>query len=258
MATVGAPLGDRAAVEAFHLAFLRTLVAAPDKKAHIAVKGGCNLRFFFASPRYSEGIDLDVAVIATRTLKTNVDKLLAGNALGVQLRALGLAIVTTSAPKQTETTQRWKIELAGARGARLRTKIEFSRRANEDVASADAVDATLLARYRLGPVVARHYVADAAIVQKIRALAGRAETQARDVFDLALLITRSGDSLPNSGTLGGVLDDAAQCALSLGYDEYAGQVLAYLDPEQRELYEGRAAWEQMQLAVVDALARMAP
>ena len=31
------------------------------------VKGGCNLRFFFDSVRYSEDIDFDVAVIARET-----------------------------------------------------------------------------------------------------------------------------------------------------------------------------------------------
>ena len=43
--------------------FLRALVAKGDDKSLIALKGGCNLRFYFASIRYSEDIDFDVVVI---------------------------------------------------------------------------------------------------------------------------------------------------------------------------------------------------
>jgi hypothetical protein len=44
----------RQAVETFHLVFLRALVAKGEHKALIALKGGCNLRFYFGSVRYSE------------------------------------------------------------------------------------------------------------------------------------------------------------------------------------------------------------
>lgn len=38
-------------VESFHLQFARLLCAGPDKDC-FAIKGGCNLRFFFESVRY--------------------------------------------------------------------------------------------------------------------------------------------------------------------------------------------------------------
>ena len=44
------------AVESFHLQFARLLCAGPDKDC-FAIKGGCNLRFFFESVRYSEEIE---------------------------------------------------------------------------------------------------------------------------------------------------------------------------------------------------------
>jgi hypothetical protein len=47
------------AVEYFHLQVSRLLLAGPDKGS-FAIKGGCNLRLFFESPRYSEDIDFDV------------------------------------------------------------------------------------------------------------------------------------------------------------------------------------------------------
>jgi hypothetical protein len=44
---------DRQAIEIFHLLFLRAFGARVDK-ALFALKGGCNLRFFLKSIRYSK------------------------------------------------------------------------------------------------------------------------------------------------------------------------------------------------------------
>src|SRR5205823_14164301 len=123
-------VSDRQAVELFHLHFVRLLCAGPDKD-RFAIKGGSNLRFFFDSPRYSEDIDLDVARIPVHTLKERVAKILAGPALTLPLKRRGLAVGETSAPKQTDTTQRWKASLSvDGRSLPIHTKIEFSRRAN--------------------------------------------------------------------------------------------------------------------------------
>src|SRR6185437_944785 len=119
----------------FHLVFLRALVAKGEEKGLVALKGGCNLRFFFGSVRYSEDMDLDVVVIAKETLKNKVERLLRSPVVTAPLKAQCLTIVETSAPKQTETTQRWKVGLR-REGDELpiRTKVEFSRR--------DAIDGT--------------------------------------------------------------------------------------------------------------------
>ena len=50
----------KASVELFHLVFIDLLGRKVDKK-HYALKGGCNLRFFFKSFRYSEDMDVDVS-----------------------------------------------------------------------------------------------------------------------------------------------------------------------------------------------------
>jgi hypothetical protein len=59
---------NRQYVELFHLLFLRQLASGEDRSL-IALKGGCNLRFFFGSIRYSEDMDLDVWTMARETLK---------------------------------------------------------------------------------------------------------------------------------------------------------------------------------------------
>ena len=65
-------------IELFHLIFLRYLGERIDK-LHFALKGGCNLRFYLKSIRYSEDIDLDVKIIAKDTLKSQVNKLLSSS-----------------------------------------------------------------------------------------------------------------------------------------------------------------------------------
>ena len=57
----------RQQVEVFHLEFLRGVVRSESAK-NFAVKGGCNLRFFLGSPRYSEDLDLDLSHIQVQTL----------------------------------------------------------------------------------------------------------------------------------------------------------------------------------------------
>src|SRR5262249_15005741 len=151
-------LSDRQCVEAFHLVFLRALAAKGEDKSLLVLKGGCNLRFFFGSVRYSEDMDFDVAVIAKETLKNKVDRLLRSPAVLGPLKTLGIDIVETSAPKQTDTTQRWKAGLrAQGVAVPLRTKIEFSRRDSIDGAAFEAVDAQLLRPYSLTPFLASHY-----------------------------------------------------------------------------------------------------
>src|SRR5262249_9580824 len=128
MVPVG-PISDRDAVEVFHLAFLAGLGATSDKRSQV-VKDGANLRFFFGSPRYSEDIDFDVtAGFHPHQVRERVEKILAAPTLKSNLRAHGLSVARVTAPKQTETTQRWKIGIdVIGRGFPVATKLEFSHR----------------------------------------------------------------------------------------------------------------------------------
>jgi predicted nucleotidyltransferase component of viral defense system len=242
-------------VEIFHLLFLRPL-AAGAHKAHLIVKGGCNLRFFFGSIRYSEDLDLDVSIVARETLRKNVNQVLTSAGLLRPLAAYGLSVETISAPKQTDTTQRWKVTLrAAGRTLPLNTKIEFSRRGAVEGARLEAVGTALAHGYRMTPPLVCHYGAEAAIVQKIGALAGRAEAQARDVFDLSLLLAAVQGRVPSAPDPK-VAAKAAGRALEISYDEYVAQVLAYLTPEEAEPHKSPEAWEAQQLQVSEALARV--
>jgi predicted nucleotidyltransferase component of viral defense system len=251
-------LSARQCVEVFHLVLLRALAAKAEDKTLIVLKGGCNLRFYFQSVRYSEDIDFDVVVIAKTTLKNKVERLLRSPAVVAPLRTHGIEIAEATAPKQTETTQRWKVGLRAQHiDVPLRTKLEFSRRAATAGAAFELVSPDLARGYGLTQVLATHYTAQAAIEQKILALAGRAEPQARDVFDLDLLFAR-----PAAGTfrLGKeqrrALSDAIDHAGSIAFDQYRAQVVAYLAAEHAVLYQSREAWDAMQSAVVGRLERL--
>lgn len=246
----------RQTIEVFHLLFLRAFGARVDKALY-ALKGGCNLRFFHKSIRYSEDMDLDIRTMSAATLRNNVDRVLEAPVFLQTLRAHQIEISRVSRPKQTETTQRWKLALrSSAAGQEIPTKVEFSRRDLDEGIAHDAVDSEIIHRYRLYPVLVQHYTANAALGQKIAALALRSQTQARDVFDLKLLL----DAIPTPAALpkrvGANLPRAIENAIHIGYDEFAGQVLAYLDPDYQDHYRPRRVWEDLQEQVVNSLGRL--
>jgi hypothetical protein len=187
------------------------------------------------------------------TLEKNVDAVLSSPALAFTLRSAGLAVAAEQVrkPKQTETTQRWKVPIVREGESQLvRTKIEFSNRNGDDRHELEAVPERVVRPYGLRPPSVRHYLAEPATEQKVRALAGRSETQARDVFDLDLLL-RATPLAPGSIDAE-TLTIAAERGLELPYEAFASQVLPFLDPEIAELYD-EGAWEQMRLAVTDKL-----
>jgi hypothetical protein len=173
-------------IELFHLAFLEVLSKRLEPSRYV-LKGGANLRYFFGSPRYSEDIDIDLTRPLPGDMEGKVGGILDSAPLALLLRGGGLEVSGFTAPKQTETTRRWKVSVAGPR-EEVRTKIEFSGRETAGT-------------YRL-------------------------------------------DRLPT---------EAAERAFELPFDAYRDQVLAFLEPEVLELYDGAEAWERMQTAVAGHL-----
>jgi len=244
---------DHQVIEIFHLIFLRAFGGRVDK-ALFTLKGGCNLRFFHKSIRYSEDMDLDVQTMSVGTLKSNVERILSAESFTQSLRAQQIQIIRFISPKQTATTQRWKMSLRlGNSGNEIPTKIEFSRRSLEPVSIHEAVDPEIITRYRLYPVLARHYSAETAFEQKVLALALRSETQARDIFDLKLLIDSKARPQSLREDVKAKLPRSIENALSIDFAAFAGQVVAYLDPEYQAHFSERKVWNALQEQVVDAL-----
>jgi predicted nucleotidyltransferase component of viral defense system len=245
-------IGDIQAVEKFHLLFLAQLGSRIDKRLY-ALKGGSNLRFFWKSIRYSEDIDFDVHTIARETLRKNVNQILSAPGFSRILRSSKIELGQLSEPKQTDTTQRWKVHArVDGSPADLPTKIEFSRRKFDKGVIFEPVDPEIARIHDLRPILASHYGLEAAFAQKIDALAGRAQTQARDIFDLALLAERGGAALK-------VQEDnkklavACEKAMSVSFDQFKSQVVAYLPPEYQAHYGTREVWDSLQENVVKSL-----
>jgi len=252
-------LSDTRIREVFHFCFLERLLKLSDPAIYI-LKGGVNLRFFFNSPRYSEDMDLDVFAGSVATLKKNGYKILQDAAFKRSLRLFDIEDIEINDPnkaKQTTTTQRFRFALITPAGHRLPTKVEFSRRKQDvaDDAPMEFIDPDIARQYRKLAFRCRHYSGEVAVVQKIKALAGRKVTQARDVFDLAILFA-GGYSLPTLKEPSITRSEFAQaigCLMGLTWSDYQGQVVEFLDIESREEYGTESAWESLQGWVLETL-----
>ncbi len=242
--------------ELFHFCFLERLLKTADP-ALFALKGGVNLRFYFNSPRYSEDMDLDVFGGSVETLKKNGYKILQDASFLRVLQSYGieaLEINDAAKAKHTATTQRFRLNLLTSSGRRLPTKVEFSRRSSDRAhVIHEQVNTSLARNYKRLAFSFPHYSGEAAVIQKIRALAGRPATQARDVFDLQIL-ERGGyldKTQVHKNSSRTERQKAAEAMLSLSFDDYRNQVLSFLDEENQKELGNKQAWQTMQESLLE-------
>lgn len=239
-------------VELFHLLFLSQLGRKVDKKLY-ALKGGCNMRFYFKSIRYSQDMDLDIQTIHKDTLFKNVNKLLHSVPFRNILQAQGMGILNISTPKQTPTTQRWKIELKSKYTALpLHTKVEFSRREFEDDTIYEPIDSQIIREYSILPFMVNHYSIQSMFRQKVRALALRKEPQSRDIFDLYLLIGSGHHFKLDKNTIA-ILEDAKYKAKGITFEDFKGQVIAYLADDLQKEYDDVSVWDVIVKTVITSM-----
>ncbi len=240
--------------EIFHLEFLRRLNQKVNP-SHYALKGGANLRFFYHSFRYSEDMDLDVRNIEVETLRDKVMQILTAPVLQINLRLFGIDQVRPpdmAKAKQTPTTQRFKVHLISAGGEDLFTKIEFSRRQFGENVKVESVSPAVLRAYKMAPLLVPHYGIVSVIQQKVDALAGRPETQARDVFDLYILSTQIEPSdREQVGLEAKKAKQARQNILDIGFEQFRDSVVAYLSLEDQKGYDSFRQWDEIKLKTID-------
>ena len=97
-----------------------------------------------------------------------------------------------------------------------------------------------------------HMVAE---MQKVGALAGRPQTQARDVFDLHHLLAIGTDADALGGLEERVLARASANALAVDFGMFKSQVLSYLPPDDQARFDSPSLWDSMVLEVVEAMGR---
>lgn len=244
--------------EFFHLTLLRHLGSRLSGRSY-AVKGGICLRFFHRSPRLSEDMDIDVVSnVRAETLEKAVDSVIGGGAMLAALMPQGILRLTATKPKQTGTTQRWKVALTLSGGAGLPTKVEFSRRLDRIEYSTGVPDPELLRRYKMPPFAAQYYDAASMAAQKISALASPARNALRDLFDLHhLLFTLRVDARQAvAGLPAGVVEQAVEKTRGFDSRDFKEQVLPYLPGELIDLYRDPAVFPRQKDEVEQALREM--
>ena len=98
-----------------------------------------------------------------------------------------------------------------------------------------------------------HYSANAAFQQKVHALATRVQTQARDIFDLYILLTSQMKNLSFDKKLQHMFHEAQTRASSVTFQDFKSQVLSYLEPEYQSQYDSKTVWKNMIMRVINAL-----
>jgi hypothetical protein len=243
-------MNQRDAVEHFQLTFLRHF-APVISPGTVCLKGGVNLRLFHSNPRLSEDIDFDARLVAVDTLAKNVTKVLGSQPLRAELAAVGISAGEIKAAKQTQTVQRWKIQI-NFEDEVSPTRLEFSRR-NDDPFEESATEPpslALLAEKRIVPFVFNHYLPPAAYRQKINALATRTQVQARDVFDLHHLSKYAAAARQAPQEL---VKQAIGQLFLISFGMFRDQVVPYL-PEDLAGYHGTPeAWKTISERVLDDL-----
>jgi predicted nucleotidyltransferase component of viral defense system len=246
-------LNARQSVEVFHLLFLDQLGRKLDKQKW-ALKGGCNLRFFFMSPRYSDDMDLDVEAVPVEVLRDKVNAIISGRTFKTILDVRNITVDRVTEPKQTETTQRWKLGLTvPSDGSPAPTKIEFSRRGLEAGTVFEPVSPEIIRSYELPPIMAKHYPAEIVFRQKLGAILSRAAPQARDIFDLDLLLRSGARPSPAPGLSSREIAQIKDNVLALDFSQFKGQVVAFLEPDLQGQFDSEDVWDAMRWRLVEAL-----
>ena len=157
--------GDIEETEKFHLLFLAQLGSCVDKNLY-ALKGGCNLRFFWKSIRYSQDIDFDVHTIARETLRKNVNQILGSLGFRRILRSSKIELGQISEPKQTDSTQAGRSISESTAPPMILDQNRIFQAEVRQGSQFQPVDPEIARIHDLRPILASHYGLEAAFPKR--------------------------------------------------------------------------------------------
>jgi hypothetical protein len=155
------------------------------ESSSLVLKGGAAMRVLTESARYTQDLDFDhdphrsIASLQ-KTVRGAIDRAMQGS---------GLAQISVSEPKQTDTVARWKISARTAAGDSLHLTVEVSRRRAPDLSHVVKVPVQVADR-TLPRVYVSVYDEQALTDNKLFALLDDRRTAPRDIYDLELLLAR--------------------------------------------------------------------
>lgn len=213
-------------------------------RMHIALKGGLSMRLLHGSDRMTKDIDLEsdgtFAVDAARKWMTGLIQRTAV--------AMGIPDARVTEPKQSETTQRWKVVYSSGAGVEAHLTVEMSRRG---LPTPDLLtEAPVGGPERLG-TLARTYSEEALVAAKVGALPRGAP---RDTYDLFLLIQAQVRPRPEvlarlgADHLARVDRDIWDIMGAMGYEQARDELTPYLPRAARAAFV-EETWESMKLEV---------
>lgn len=213
-------------------------------RKHIALKGGLAMRLHHRSDRMTKDIDLESdGSFPVEAARKWVSGLIVRTA-----RDMGIHDVAVTEPKQTETTQRWKVAYTSAAGIVSNLTVEMSRRglpppellSDAAVGGPEGLGATATAYNPIGMAAA-----------KVAALPRSAP---RDTYDLFLLVrsqVRPGPEVLRrlgEDNLRSVQAQIWDVMGAMGYERARDELVPYLPRGARDSFT-EEAWEAMKLEV---------
>jgi hypothetical protein len=101
--------------------------------------------------------------------------------------------------------------------------------------------------------MANHYPAPTVWRQKIGAILSRTAPQARDVFDLHVLLETGlifGAGLAQGGPEAVKVRDHI---LAVDFGQFKSQVISYLEPDIQSQYDSQRTWDMMRWRIIESL-----
>ncbi|MCK5161044.1 MAG: nucleotidyl transferase AbiEii/AbiGii toxin family protein, partial [Candidatus Aureabacteria bacterium] len=138
-------------------------------------------------------------------------------------------------------------------GEDLFTKVEFSRRGRRGSVAVHPISDTILRLYKLAPLVVPHYDIHSAVSQKIDALAARAVTQPRDIFDLFILSSQYDAPEGKQTKYTAQIAKAHENIFTISFEQFRDTVVSYLSAEDQAAYGNPPMWDEIKLKTAQFL-----
>lgn len=215
----------------------------------VALKGGFAMRVLAGSVRYTKDLDLEsCGSVPLKVIQSCIRK-----AVG-DIKSTGfISDLTVSEPKQTETTQRWKI--GGRVGDQdVRLTVEVSRRNQEHQAQVQQVEHD--AGYGLGTALISCISLPSIAASKVDCLMNPNREAPRDIYDLYLLIKMdirpSPEAIANYGVdrLAAMRDALWAKLDKMDFEAAKQSLLGFLPPSASQALTAEV-WDEMRLVVDD-------